>query len=48
MKSFEERLEEIRKDPLKLKRTFNIVWVTAYSMLIIGFVLIIWVLLSGI
>lgn len=47
MRSFEERWEEIRKDPVKLKRVFTTVWVIAYSMLILGFVLIVWVLLTA-
>ena len=47
MKSIEERLEEIREDPVKLKRVFTIIWVAAYSMLIIGAILIVVVLLQG-
>ena len=47
MKSFEERLEKLREDPKKFKRVFNVIWIIAYSMLILGFILIIWVLLSG-
>lgn len=47
MKSIEERLEEIREDQVKLKRVFTIIWVAAYSMLIIGAILIVVVLLQG-
>ncbi len=46
MKSLEERAEEIRNDPKKLKRVFTIAWVAAYSMLILGAIIIIWVLLT--
>ena len=46
MKSLEERAEEIRDDPKKLKRAFTIVWVAAYSMLILGVIIILAVLLS--
>jgi len=48
VRSFEDRWGEIKKDPAKLKRLFTAIWVIAYSMLIIGFVLIIWVLLAEI
>mgnify|MGYP000768816068 CR=1 FL=1 len=47
MKSIEERLEEIREDPVKLKRVFTTIWVAAYSMLILGAFIIIWVLIQG-
>ena len=47
MKSIEERLQEIREDPVKLKRVFTVIWVAAYSMLIIGAILIVVVLLQG-
>lgn len=43
MKSFQERIREIRKDPVKLKRAFMGAWAVAYGMLILGFILIIWV-----
>ncbi len=45
MKSLEERAEEIRNDPKKLKRVFTITWIAAYSMLILGAIIILWVLL---
>ncbi|MBO5547312.1 hypothetical protein PED39_02635 [Methanomassiliicoccales archaeon LGM-RCC1] len=47
MKSLEERYEEITEDPKKFKKAFNIVWIVAYSMLMIGVFLIIWVLYTG-
>ena len=47
MKSIEERLQEIREDPVKLKRVFTGLWVAADSMLIIGAILIVLVLLQG-
>lgn len=47
MKSIEERLQEIRDDPVKLKRLFTFIWVAAYSMLILGAFIIIWVLIQG-
>lgn len=47
MRSFEDRWNEIRKDPERLKRLFTVVWVIAYSMLIFGFLLIVWVLLAS-
>lgn len=47
MKSLEDRYEEIREDPVKFRKAFNIVWLIAYGMLILGAILIIWVLLLG-
>lgn len=47
MKSVAERLEEIRNDPVKLKRVFTGIWVAAYAMLILGAFLIIGVLIYG-
>lgn len=44
MKTAQERIEEIREDPVKLKRTFTIIWVAAYSMLILGAFIIVAVL----
>lgn len=43
MRSLRERLESIYEDPIKLKRVFIFIWVTAYSMLILGFLLMVWV-----
>jgi predicted nucleic acid-binding Zn ribbon protein len=45
VRSVRERLDGIWEDPKKLKRAFTFIWVTAYLMLILGFVLILWVLL---
>ena len=47
MKSIAERIEEIRNDPVKLKRTFTAIWAIAYGMLILGAFLIIGALLYG-
>lgn len=47
MKSMEERVAEIRDDPVKLKRAFTAIWVVAYGMLMLGTFLIIAVLLSA-
>ena len=44
MKSIEDRYLEIKNDPKRLARAFKIIWIVAYSMLILGFILIIWVL----
>lgn len=46
MKSIEERLNEVRDDPVKLKRVFTIAWVSAYSMLVLGGLIIVWVLVQ--
>jgi hypothetical protein len=46
-KSMEERLDEAVHDPRKVKRFFTLAWVVAYSMLILGFIIILWVLLQG-
>ena len=45
MRSLKERVEGISDDPKKLKRVFAFIWIVAYSMLIIGFLLMIWVIL---
>ncbi len=47
-KTTAERLSEIREDPKKLKRLFNIIWIAGYGMLILGFFIIVWVLYAGI
>ncbi|MEA4978215.1 MAG: hypothetical protein VB016_06715 [Methanomassiliicoccaceae archaeon] len=44
MRSFGEVWDEIREDPVKLKRVFTVIWVSAYSMLMIGSFIIIWFL----
>lgn len=36
-----ERLEEIREDPVKLRRGFTAIWVISYAMLVFGALLII-------
>ncbi|MDD2626055.1 MAG: hypothetical protein PHT00_02215 [Candidatus Methanomethylophilus sp.] len=41
MKSIEERIEEIKEDPVKLRRVFIVIWAVAYGMLIFGAFLII-------
>ncbi len=46
MKSFEQRMEEVREDPVKLKRLFTFIWVAAYSMLVLGGFIIVWVLVQ--
>jgi hypothetical protein len=45
--SLEDRYFALKNDPVKLARFFKITWIVAYSMLILGFFLIIWVLLTG-
>jgi cell division septal protein FtsQ len=47
MKSLEDRYEEMKEDPKKLRRFFNITWIVAYGMLILGFIIILWVFLQG-
>lgn len=47
MKSMEERVEEVMHDETKFKRLFNFAWIVAYSMLILGFFIILWVILQG-
>ena len=41
MKSLRERVEEIREDPVKMKRAFTLIWVVSYGMLMLGAFLII-------
>lgn len=47
MKSLNERIEETLQDPSKLKKVFTIAWIVAYSMLILGFIIILWILFMG-
>ncbi len=47
MKSLEERYEELVENPKKVKRFFSFAWIVSYTMLIIGFVIILWVLIQG-
>ena len=44
MKSLEDRYYEIKNDPVRLARLFKVIWIVSYSMLILGFILIIWIL----
>lgn len=44
MKNLEERYLEMKNDPVKLARFFKFAWIVAYSMLIIGFIILIWLL----
>ena len=46
MKSIEERLEEIQDDPVKLKWSFNFIWIVSYGMLMLGAFIIIAVLIQ--
>jgi hypothetical protein len=46
VRSFEERWDEIKEDPKKLKRLFTVIWVISYSMLILGFVIILALFIS--
>jgi len=45
VRSLKDRVDGISDDPKKLKRAFTFIWVTAYAMLILGFLLIVWVFL---
>jgi predicted nucleic acid-binding Zn ribbon protein len=47
VRSVRERIDGIMEDPKKLKRVFTLIWVIAYSMLILGFILIVWVLFES-
>jgi len=47
MKSMDDRIEELTEDPERFKRFFTVAWIVAYSMLILGFAIIIWILLQG-
>ena len=44
MRPLKDRVDDIADDPKKLKRVFTFIWVVAYSMMILGFILIVWVL----
>ena len=46
MRSIKDRIDEIGEDPVKLKRAFSAVWIIAYSMLIIGFLIMVWVIFN--
>lgn len=44
MKSIEDRLDEIREDPVKRGRAFNAIWIISYGMLFLGAIIIVAVL----
>ena len=44
MRSLEDRLEEAKQDPVKVKRAFTAIWVISYAMLMLGAFIIIAVL----
>jgi hypothetical protein len=46
MRSLEDRYHDLMNDPVKLAWFFKITWIVAYSMLILGFILIIWILID--
>jgi len=46
MRSIEDIYLDIKSDPKKLAKAFKIIWIVAYSMLILGFLLIVWVLVD--
>ena len=45
MKSLEDRFEEAKEDPVKVKRAFTAIWVVSYAMLILGAFIIVGVLI---
>ena len=45
MRSLEDRLEEAKQDPVKVKRAFTAIWVISYAMLMLGAFVIIGVLI---
>jgi predicted nucleic acid-binding Zn ribbon protein len=47
VRSFKDRVDDIADDQKKQKRAFTFIWVVAYSMMILGFILIVWVLFLG-
>lgn len=44
MKSLEERFEDLKEDPVRLRRVLYAAIAIAYSMLMIGVVLIVYIL----
>ena len=44
MKSLEDRLNEAKEDPVKVRRAFTAIWVASYAMLMLGAFIIIAVL----
>jgi hypothetical protein len=47
VKSLEERWEEIKQDPVRISRVFKIVWIAAYSTLMLGIILILWFMMDA-
>ena len=47
MRSIRDRVDDITEDPMKMKRVFTFIWVVAYAMMILGFILIIWVFFNN-
>jgi hypothetical protein len=45
VKSLEDRYEEAKEDPVKVKRAFTAIWVISYAMLMLGAFVIIGVLI---
>jgi len=45
MKSLEDRFEEAKEDPVKVRRAFTAIWVASYAMLILGAFIIVGVLI---
>ncbi len=43
--ALEDRWEEIKQDPKRLARLFKIIWISAYSMLILGIIVILYFLM---
>lgn len=44
--TLEDRWEDIKQDPKRLGRLFKIVWIAAYSMLILGVIVILYYLMA--
>lgn len=44
--SLEDRWDEIKEDPKRMGRLFKIVWISAYSMLILGIAVILYYLMQ--
>jgi hypothetical protein len=47
VRSLRERVDDISDDPVKQRRAFMFVWVVAYSMLILGFLLMVWIFVKN-
>ncbi len=46
MRSLKERFDDIREDPVKLKRVFTVIIAVSYAMLMLGAFIIIGVLIA--